>query len=109
MMQRWDVYRAYVKREDSPQKDHRPILIINVEPSAFLCMKITKNISRPEPWEYKIINWQEAGLDVPSCVRLKKKIKFNSFKDIVHIGKLSKLDIDNIKELCKRFKIDLTK
>ena len=88
MMQRWDIYRAYVKQQDTNKVDHRPILIINVNPSDFICMKITTNLSRKSPFEYHIKDWVGAGLDQPSCVRIKKKIKFKNFDNIVKLGTL---------------------
>lgn len=69
-------------------------------------MKITfKNKNRE--LDYKIIKWIEAGLDKQSYVRVDKKIKLPLNVVLVKKGTLQKVDIDNIKILCDKYRIKL--
>ena len=107
MFQRWDICRAYVEYEEKSGGKRRPVLVINVGINTFISFKITKNISRDDDLEYKIIKWQDAGLDCPSCVRLGHKVYFSTLDHLVKLGRLQKIDIDNIKILCQKYDIKL--
>ena len=106
-MNRWDVYRAYIHFEDdTTQGKKRPILMLNVSDSQFITCKITSKY-RDEELEYAVKDWRGAGLDRPSYVRLEHKVYLAPDTEMVKLGTLQKVDIDNIKILCQKYDIKL--
>lgn len=49
--------RAFVEYEDKDGGKRRPVLIINVNSEQCITFKITKNLTRDDYLEYKIIKW----------------------------------------------------
>lgn len=106
-MNRWDVYRAYIHFEDdTTQGKKRPILMLNVSDFQFITCKITSKY-RDEELEYAIRDWRGAGLDRPSYVRLEHKVYLTPDTEMIKLGTLQKVDIDNIKILCQKYDIKL--
>ncbi len=89
----WDIWYARVKFEDSDEVKRRPVVIIN-QSAYILCLKVTSNPSRNNCTdEYPLRYWKEAGLSMPSTVRLGKKIKLIESDFDEMIGRLHTNDI----------------
>lgn len=100
--QRWELWWAYVKFEDSDDGKVRPVLVIDSSTAIIISYKITKHEPRAEfPNEYIIKNWQKAGLKQQSTLRGSQKLKLivSDFKN--KIGRLSAVDIANIQKMLK--------
>ena len=69
----WDIWDAWVAYEDDPSlKDKRPVLIYTGTAYAIVGYKITRTDRGDEGAEMRIMEWQKAGLDAPSSIRLHK-------------------------------------
>ncbi len=102
MPKQWEIWYANFAFEDNPSViKKRPVLILdNHNFFPILVAKVTKSESRPGYWgEYRIIKWQEAGLDYPSTIRLSKRLILKRIDFAYKIGTLSHLDILNLREL----------
>lgn len=68
---RWEVWGARVKFRETPARKCRPIVILNgsmpAEPCSFLY--VTSKRKDPLRW-YDIIDYKEAGLQVPSMAEV---------------------------------------
>ena len=97
---RWEVWLANVKFEDSNLIKTRPVIVAEDKTVYFLCYKITGQPPRTNiQGEYEIIEWQSAGLDTISTVRLSQPIKLLPDKFIRKLGSLKTKDIMRIKLL----------
>ena len=107
MVSRWDIYQTWLQFEDIDGGKRRPVLIINVAEDIYLVMKITSS-DKNRLFNYQIKEWEKAGLDKPSIVRLNQKIRVPKDTEMVRKGSLLKIDIDAIKYLCNYYGISLT-
>lgn len=98
-LNRWDVCRVNFKFEDEDIYKTRPALVINANQIAILAYKMTSNLSRKDDLEYEIIEWRKAGLDRPTVVRIGKVQDISNSPFIIKLGRLEKIDIDNIKNI----------
>lgn len=101
-MNRFDIYWAKYIFEDNPNEFKiRPVLILDAHTALPLGAKITSTPPRilPQENDYQLLDWQEAGLDHPSTVRLQRT---QDVKPLNYIGHLSKRDISNIEQLLKK-------
>lgn len=75
-MNEWEIWLAKVSFEDNPNViKNRPVLILQNNTAIFISAKITSHAPRNDfPGEYKIIEWETAGL--------KKRIYNTAFKII---------------------------
>lgn len=100
-MKRWEIWLASVAYEDNPDVCKlRPVLVTEQQELFIISYKMTSHTPRDNYFgEYLLINWQESGLIKPTTVRLNKilKLKQSDFKK--YIGKLTYLDIIEIKKL----------
>lgn len=90
---KWDIWRATVKFEDSNECKERPVLVYNETAYVVISFKMTSADRGDNQKEYKIKEWQKAGLDKPTSVRLEKVIKLEEGDFVKRIGRLSPADI----------------
>ena len=104
VLTKWDIQLAKVPfEEDNNIIKKRPVLILDNKVSVILSFKMTsKNPRNNFAGEYKIIEWEKAGLRKPSTVRCSKLLKLNEEYYIKYIGKLQIQDIKNIQIIVKK-------
>lgn len=95
--ERYDVYIADVPYEDEPKSKARPVLILDYETMTVICLKMTTHA--PRKGEYTLRQWQYAGLDKPTTVRMSKRLRLSSDNLIKKVGKLHPVDIYAIQKL----------
>ncbi len=92
--ERWEVWFASVRFEDSPDRKQRPVVIISPGVAYYLSLKLTTHA--PREWcngEYALQKWSEAGLARPSTVRASKVLQLVD-SDFSHkLGRLHPVDI----------------
>lgn len=99
-MEKYSIYWYNFRYEDaSKETKRRPVLVLDTD----ILLPIAK-ITSKEPRDssdYRIVEWEVAGLDKPSVVRFGKQLLIvrNTLLADDYIGKLSDIDIENIKEL----------
>lgn len=91
-IKQWEIYWAKVRFEDSPEVKTRPVVIINANIVAIVCLKITSQNRGDEPPEYSIREWQKAGLDKESYIRHDKFIRLRESDLGEKIGRLNEID-----------------
>lgn len=97
---RWDIWLAKVKFENIPGCKTRPVLIYDDTQYYIHAFKMTSSNPRDNCWgEYRIQQFQSAGLDRKTTVRLSKKLELYDGDFITKIGRLSPIDIVNVKKL----------
>lgn len=88
---RWDIWYAKVKFEDSNEVKNRPVLIYN-NAAYIIAYKMT-SVDRGDNSSYfKITHWKEAGLTKPTSVRIEKLLKLHDSDMIRRIGSLDERD-----------------
>lgn len=90
-MEKFSIYWAKIKFEDSDDSKIRPILIIDDMTSYVLSMPMTSQSPRGD--EYAIKHWKEAGLDKQTTIRTEKRLSVLAVDIHEYIGKLSDEDI----------------
>lgn len=106
--QRWDIYWANVAFSDDPsQWKKRPVLIIDNRDAYILSYSMT-HVSRPSETEYQVIEWVKAGLSQPTTIRIGHFVDV-TYSLVCYIGRLQKVDIDNVKKICAKYNISLTR
>lgn len=106
--QRWDIYWANVAFSDDPsQWKKRPVLIIDNRDAYILSYSMT-HVSRPSETEYRVIEWVKAGLSQPTTIRIGHFVDV-TYSLVCYIGRLQKVDIDNVKKICAKYNISLTR
>ena len=91
-IKQWEIYWAKVRFEDSPEVKTRPVVIINANIVAIVCLKITSQNRGDEPPEYSIREWQKAGLPKESYIRHDKYIRLQREDLVEKIGRLDEKD-----------------
>lgn len=78
-LNKWDIWIADVAFEDDITKSKlRPVLIIDNQKAIILTVKMTSQPPRINYYaEYQIQEWQKAGLNKPTVVRISKIIKLS--------------------------------
>ena len=88
-MERYDIWQAKVKFEESDEAKERPVLIWNNQ--VFLvAYKMTGTDRGDDQDEYRIRYWKEAGLTKPTSVRLRKVLRLEKGDLLYKIGDLDK-------------------
>ena len=88
-MERYDIWQAKVKFEESDEAKERPVLIWNNH--VFLvAYKMTGTDRGDDQDEYRIRYWKEAGLTKPTSVRLRKVLRLEKGDLLYKIGELDK-------------------
>lgn len=93
----YDIFIAYVPFEDLPQEKIRPVLILKEGVYLIDCLKMTS--AKTRFGEYELKEWQKAGLDRQTTVRITKCLKLDKTKFIKKIGHLTPIDIMEIQRL----------
>lgn len=100
---KWEVWSASVKFEESIERKQRPVVIIKPGTAVCISLKVTSHPPRENCiGEYPLKKWKEAGLYKPSTVRVSKVIELTSNDFAGKIGRLHPIDIlalQNILEL----------
>ena len=88
-MERYDIWQAKVKFEESDEAKERPVLIWNNQ--VFLvAYKMTGTDRGDDQDEYRIRYWKVAGLTKPTSVRLRKVLRLEKGDLLYKIGELDK-------------------
>lgn len=98
-MRKYDIYTAKVYYEDDLTKYKvRPVLVLDNQHVIAVIAKITGTSPRENyKGEIVIQDWEEAGLNKPSTIRLSKQYKVDKNKDLRnYVGHLSKNDIKQV-------------
>ena len=95
----WEVWFAAVRFEDSPQIKNRPVVVTSTGNIYVIALKVTSHNPRNEWGEYALQQWQSAGLDKPSTVRIGKRLRLQQSDLVYKIGKLHPQDILNIQRI----------
>lgn len=106
-MNNWEIWWANVKFEDCEQVKRRPVLVVDQRISYILSFKITSHSARERYFgEYEIVQWQAAGLEKPSVVRLSKRLELQESDFVGRMGSLSDSDIMAIRSLLSFYNIE---
>ena len=99
-MTKYDIYLCtvpYTEQDGTIVNKNRPVVIIDNNTAVDIGAQITHVGPRLyDPGDYPIEYWKEAGLKMPSTIRLAHTLIINSNNIIHKIGHLSKFDIENI-------------
>lgn len=95
-MEKYDIYWAYFKYEDSNEFKKRPVLIME-DGTILDIAKITKHNSR-DKYDIALIDWKIEGLRVPSTLRLSKRLRVGKEALKSYIGHLSSKDIKRVED-----------
>lgn len=88
-MNRYEIWSAKVKFEDSSEVKERPVLIWN-DQTFLIVYKMTGTDRGDDLEEYRIKYWKEAGLTKPTSIRLRKVLKLEKRDLIRKIGELDR-------------------
>ena len=97
---KWDVWFATVKFDDSDEKKKRPILILDKKEGLAVSMKMTSHKPRTSS-DYALKYWEKAGLDAETTVITSKAYYLHESDLDRKIGRLytyDRLQIQNIIE-----------
>lgn len=91
MMKRYEIWRAKVRFEDSEEVKERPVLIWN-DTFFVIAYKLTGTNRGNSDEEFSINYWQEAGLDKPTFIRIRKVLRLEPSDLLYQIGELDRRD-----------------
>lgn len=92
MLNRFEIWMARVAFEDSPEVKQRPVLIWNDVAFAIVAYKMTSVDRGDNKEEYRIRNWEKAGLTCPTSIRINKVLRLTPEDLIKKIGTLDEQD-----------------
>ena len=102
-MQEWEIWEADVPFfEDSSKSSVRPVLIIS--PTECLVLKVTSHghSDKPNPLEYEIAKWQQAGLTVKSYIQCDRFVRLGEERFTgKKYGRLQFIDIAGVRYMMK--------
>ena len=102
MKNKWELWLARVKFEDSDEIKVRPVIIFDNKVAYIVSFKVTTHDARKRfNGEYVIVKWKEAGLTKPSVVRLSRMLKMKESDFLKKIGDLEDTDIYGIATLVR--------
>lgn len=85
---KWHIWMANVKFEDSDEVKERPVLIMNNAVYAISAFKMTGTNRGDKFPEHRIRNCQAAGLTKETSVRLDKLLRLDKSVLTTYVGKL---------------------
>lgn len=91
MMERYEIWRARVKFEESDAIKERPVLIWN-DTAFIIAYKMTGTDRGDNKEEFQLLHWAEAGLDKPTSIRIRKVLRLEKRDLIRKIGRLDPRD-----------------
>lgn len=92
MMNRFEIWRAKVRFENSSEIKERPVLIWNDLAYVITAYKLTGTDRGDNEKEYRIEYWQEAGLTKPTSIRISKVLQLRQTDLVSRIGVLDQRD-----------------
>ena len=102
-MNKYDIYLAtvsFIDRDGVQMSKVRPVMILNSTTAVPIASPITSHSPRAKyNGDYAIQDWKQAGLSKPSTLRLNYVVDNSNGVFLKQIGRLSTLDIQNIKKL----------
>ena len=100
--QKWEIWTARVKYQDTVGEKVRPVLIYDNKTAYFLSFKITSHEPRANfRGEYRIKYWKEAGLHLPSTVRCSEALNLEEADIFSKIGRLDMADIREVRNILR--------
>ena len=96
----WEVWLAKWEHPDGKGYKYRPVIILEPRDDGAVVMKITSSSTVSYPSDYKVEDWEEAGLKKPSIARV-SQIRFLSFDDFGHdepFGRMTERDVGEIRK-----------
>ena len=94
---RWEVWAADVKYEESATIKPRPVLVLADRSTHIVCLKMTK--TAPQRGEYLLKDWQFVGLRYPTTVRIGKVLHMQAGDLKYKIGSLSPVDMASVQSM----------
>ena len=93
-IKQWDIWLAdFPYEEDHKKFSSRPIIVLNIQQSFVLAVKITKHSPRSaDPYDVTIVQWKQSGLMYPSTARVSKTMKLPHSSFRCRLGVLSNRD-----------------
>lgn len=88
-MERYEIWFAKVKYEDSDEIRERPVLIWN-DCAFLIAYKMTSTDRGDGEDEYRVRYWKEAGLTKPTSIRLRKVLRLTKEDLLYKMGELDK-------------------
>lgn len=88
-MERYEIWQAKVKFEESDEVKERPVLIWNNH-VFLIAYKMTGTNRGDAQDEYRVQYWKEAGLSKPTSIRIRKVLKLTKDDLLYKIGELDK-------------------
>ena len=107
MMNKWEIWMASFAYDDDPTKaKDRAVLVIDDNITfPILVAKVTTHKPRNNyQGEYQIIKWKEAGLNLPSTIRLSKQLLLEKINFRKKKGRLHPIDIIAVQKLISDMK-----
>lgn len=92
MMNRYEIWYAHVRFEDSTEIKERPVLIWNDMAYMIVGYKMTGTDRGNDEREFPIEYWKEAGLSKPTTIRIGKLLQLRQSDFTRKIGILDKRD-----------------
>lgn len=108
-MNRYDIYLAdvsWTNPDGTIESKVRPVMIYDTISAIPLSHPITSHQARPNySGDYTIVKWREAGLRVPSTLRM--DIIIDNINGVIlrQIGRLDEYDIQRIEDLLQRIRL----
>lgn len=93
----WSIWDARVYFEDDPEKSKiRPVVVLGEDTYYCMSLSVTSK-SKDRFYAYKLVDWEKAGLDRESYVKLEQfEIDQNDFTSF--IGNLQNIDIVGLQD-----------
>lgn len=88
-MERYEIWQARVKFEDTDDVKERPVLIWGGQ-AYLVAYKMTGTDRGGDQDEYRVRYWKEAGLSKPTSIRLRKVLRLEKDDLLYQIGELDK-------------------
>lgn len=90
---KWHIWMASVKFEESNETKERPILIMNNSAYMISAFKMTGTNRGDNFPEHRIRDWKAAGLKKETSVRLDKLLRLDESVLTTYVGKLALQDV----------------
>ena len=102
-----DVLLVPVVFSDGSGRKRRPVVIVYDSGDADLLVAPVTSQAARSPLDVPVVNWQRAGLRLPSIVRLEKLATVEKSTAIRNMGRLAPDDWEKVKTLLKQFFADI--
>jgi len=100
---KWDIWLVDMPYEEGIGSKKRPALVIDSRQLFILVGKMTSQPPRGNySYEYELIDWQGAGLQCKTTLRLSKRVRLNSSAFIKKIGTMQPVDQINVRQMLQQ-------